>query len=147
MTASNVQKSFIPYLLVCHYVTNKTLTVSLHFFLIGSLLQSSFLIVLYSSKYLNIFNRKCCQLCYLGFDYHLTLSCNDVVKLCTRQLGRSKIKTDSDIKEVIRLYVFPRLTFILLTTNPYLHCGRWRTIVYPPSGSFVTTLMYVFLQE
>ena len=60
--------------------------------------------------------------------------------LCTRYLGHSKIQTDADIKEVIRLYVYSLFLLLLLNINLHLHCGRWRQIIFPPSVSFFITI-------
>ena len=47
------------------------------------------------------------------------------------------MKTDVEIKELIRLDNFFKLP-LLLTTALQLHCGRWCPIVRPTCGSSLT---------
>ena len=54
-----------------------------------------------------------------------------------------KYKTDPDIKEVIRLYVYALCLILILTMTLHLHRGRWCPMPCTPSGIFVTTRKYL----
>ena len=61
----------------------------------------------------------------------VVVTCSDFANFGTRYLKLFFKKNDLDVKEKIRLYIIPGLTFIPYITTLHIHGGRWGPIVFP----------------